>query len=60
LPDLWDCAEVNALAALAILLIAAATVVLILAPTALLVIAVLVGAAVFIGLDWATEGHPHG
>jgi hypothetical protein len=53
-------AEVNPLAVLAILLIAAATVVLILAPTALLVIAVLVGAAVFIGLDWSTEGHPHG
>ena len=48
----------NALAVLAILLIAAATVVFILAPGALLVIAVLVGAAVFVGLDWSTEGHP--
>ena len=50
----------NALAVLAILLIAAATVVFILAPGALLVIAVLVGAALFIGLDWSTEGRPHG
>jgi Na+/H+-translocating membrane pyrophosphatase len=49
---------VNALAVLAILLVAAATVVFILAPTAFLVIAVLVGAAVFVGLDWSTEGRP--